>query len=74
MLFPPRTRKVRPSLQSGETGGYEGQRVAFATSDLGEAKEYGPHVYEVAHDEHTQEGWGNTYYSEKGFKILRKLD
>ena len=69
----PKARKIRPYLQGPDSGGYAGQKVAFATSDLDEAKRFGPHVYEVSHDEHSQEGWGNTFYSEKGFNIIGKV-
>lgn len=68
-----RARKIRPYIQGPDSGGYAGQKVAFATSDLDEANKFGPHVYEVAHDEHSQEGWGKTFYSEKGFNIIKKV-
>lgn len=69
--LPASTKRIKPFVQ-GE-GSYEGQRVAFATSSLEEAQQYGSHVFQVAPDEHTQEGWGSTYYSPKGFKVIKKL-
>lgn len=71
--LPSKTRKIKPYIQGPDSGGYAGQKVAFATSDLDEAKRFGSHVYEVSHDEHSQEGWGSTFYSEKGFNIIRKV-
>lgn len=66
-----RARKVLPSLQGDEPGGFEGQRVAFASTNKDEASLYGKNVYEVIPDKHTQEYFGGTFYSEKGFKIKR---
>lgn len=66
-----RARKIRPTLQSHESGGFAGQRVAFATTSRQEAEKFGKNVYEVLPDEHSEEYFGGTYYSEKGFKIKR---
>jgi hypothetical protein len=69
------TRKVHPTPTTQDTGGYPlGWRIAHATSDLAEAGLYGDVVYEVAYDEHTQEGYGTTcYFSERGFRIIRRV-
>ena len=64
-----RARKILPSTQ-GE-GSFEGQRIAFAADSKEEAAKHGRNVYEVIPDEHSQEYFGGTYYSEKGFKIKR---
>lgn len=73
--FSPKTRKVRPFTNSSDESGYgSGMKVAHATTDLDEARQYGQHVYEVDPDEHTHEGFGPTaVYSEKGFKIIKKV-
>jgi hypothetical protein len=74
--FSKRTRKVHPTPSDGEAGGYpKGFRAAHATSNLDEARVYGPVVYEVAFDEHTYPGYGDTaYYSEKGFNIIKRVE
>jgi len=64
-------RKITPTLQGSDSGGFEGQKVAFAADSAEGAAEHGANVYEVHPDEHTQEYFGGTYYSEKGFKIKR---
>lgn len=73
--FSKRARKVHPMPSDGVVGGYEkGWRIAHATTDIEEARLYGPHIYEVDPDEHTEEGYGSTaVFSEKGFKIIRKV-
>lgn len=75
--FPPRTRKVRPFRNSGHVkdGWDPNWKIAHATTDLNEARLYGPVVYEVAYDEHTQPGFGETaHFSEKGFKIIKRVE
>lgn len=71
--LPPRARKILPYRQYDPDSAYAGMKVAFATRDIDEAKAFGSHVYEVEADKHTLEGFGRTVYSEKGFKIKRKL-
>jgi len=75
--FSARTRKVHPFAGSGHVkGGWDPKwKLAHATSDINEARKYGPVVYEVAFDDNTQEGFGNTaYFSEKGFNIIRRVE
>lgn len=73
--FPKGTRKVHPTPTTQDTGGYAlGWRIAHATSDMDEARRYGAVVYEVAFDEHTQEGYSDTcFFSERGFRIIRRV-
>ncbi|NDB59810.1 hypothetical protein EB001_15390 [bacterium] len=74
--FPKRTRKVWPTPSDGGAGGYEkGWRIAHATSNIDEARLYGPVVYEVKYDEHTYPGYSETtYFSEKGFNIIKRVE
>jgi hypothetical protein len=62
---------IYPSLQEGNN--YEGQTVAFATTSLENARNYGKHVFEVEAPDDATEGWGTEVYSEKGFKVKRKI-
>jgi hypothetical protein len=63
---------VEPALQ-GE-GSYEGQTVAFATSDYEEALFFGKYVYLVSPANDTSEGWANTFYTEEGFPIVKLMN
>lgn len=60
--------RVHPTVQYDNA--YEGQSVAFATTDLEEARQYGAYVYEVEADRDTEEGWANTVYSETGYRVI----
>ena len=64
-----KAKKIIPNTQ-GE-GSFEGQNVAFAADTKEEAAKHGKNVYEVLPDKHSQEYFGGTYYSEKGFKIKK---
>jgi hypothetical protein len=63
---------IEPTLQGSDPGAFEGQTVAFADDTPEEAAKYGKNVYKVLKDKHAQEYLGGTWYSEKGFRVVKR--
>ena len=72
----PESQRIEPTLQGFDNRkDIVGQKVAFATTDLGAARHYGKNVYEVHPDEHTEKFNDlGVFISKKGFKIKTKVE
>lgn len=72
----PLSKRVEPRLQGPDNRkDLVGQSVAFATTDLDEARLYGKNVYEVHPDEHIEKlNDLGVFYSKKGFSIKSQVE
>jgi hypothetical protein len=72
----PESQRIEPRLQGFDNHkDIVGQKVAFATNDISEARNYGKNVYEVHPDEHTEKFNDlGVFISKKGFNIKNKVE